>query len=110
MAENDFSQFFANATFEWDENKQRLNVIKHGIDFVDAKEVFYDPAAYTSVSPRNPGERRYVTIGSMRGTLIAVIFTLRGQAVRIISARTARRSERQSYGEETKRQKPGSVR
>ena len=82
MAENDLSRLFANAAFEWDENKRRQNVEKHGIDFVDAKEVFYDPAAYTSISPRSFHERRYVIVGSMRGALIAVIFTLRDQAIR----------------------------
>jgi hypothetical protein len=108
MAENDLSRLFANAAFEWDENKRRQNVEKHGIDFVDAKEVFYDPAAYTSISPRSFHERRYVIVGSMRGALIAVIFTLRDQAIRIISARAARRFERQTYGAETKKEKPGS--
>lgn len=86
--------------FEWDENKQRVNVAKHGIDFADAKEVFDDPAAYTLLSPRASGERRYMTIGLMKGALIAVIFTRRGEAIRIISARAARRSERKSYGAE----------
>jgi uncharacterized DUF497 family protein len=109
MAEDDHSRLFANAAFEWDENKRRLNVVKHGIDFADAKEVFCDPAAYTSVSPRNMRERRYVTVGSMRGALIAVIFTVRGQAIRIISARVARRIERQTYGAEAKKEKPGSL-
>ena len=50
-------------------------------------EVFYDPAAYTSRSPHTVGERRYVTVGLMRGALVAVISTHRGHAIRIISAR-----------------------
>jgi uncharacterized protein len=92
--------------FEWDDNKRRKNVGKHHIDFEDAKEVFYDPAAYTSESPRNVDERRYVTVGLMRGALIAVIFTRRGRTIRIISARAARRSERQTYGAENKKEGP----
>jgi uncharacterized DUF497 family protein len=84
--------------FEWDESKRRSNVIKHGIDFGDAAEVFYDPTAYVFLSPHPSSEQRYVTVGLMRGALIAVIFTIRGEAVRIISARAARRSERQTYG------------
>jgi uncharacterized DUF497 family protein len=84
--------------FEWDENKRRANAIKHGIDFNDAKEVFFDPAAYTSLSPRAVSEPRHVTVGQMKGILVAVIFTRRGSAVRIISARAARRNERQTYG------------
>jgi uncharacterized DUF497 family protein len=103
--ENDLSRLFANATsFEWDENKRRLNVFKHGIDFVDAKDVFYDPAAYTFLSPQTAGEQRCVTVGSMRGVLIAVVSTRRGAAIRIISARSARRNERQRYGAEGQKQ------
>jgi uncharacterized protein len=86
--------------FEWDDNKRRINVVKHGIDFDDAKEVFFDAAAYTSLSSRAIGDRRYVTVGLMGGALIAVISTRRGNAIRIISARAARRRERQTYGGE----------
>jgi uncharacterized protein len=101
MAEDDNSLrrlFERVPRFEWDESKRRSNIIKHGIDFGDATEAFYDPAAYSFRSPHPASERRYVTVGLMRGALITVIFTLRGEAVRIISARAARRSERQTYG------------
>jgi uncharacterized DUF497 family protein len=84
--------------FEWDEAKRLSNIDKHGIDFADAVKVFADPAAYTFTSPVSAGEQRYVTIGGMKGVLVAVISTLRGPVVRIISARAARRSERQLYG------------
>ena len=76
--------------FEWDESKRRSNIIKHGIDFSDATEVFYDPATYAFLSPQPSNERRYVAVGLMRGVLIAVIFTIRGDAARIISAHAAR--------------------
>jgi uncharacterized DUF497 family protein len=92
--------------FEWDENKRRSNVAKHGIDFADAKEVFDDPAAYTYYSAKETGERRYVTVGSMKGALVAVISTRRGTIIRIISARVARRIERQIYGSESTKEKP----
>jgi len=91
--------------FEWDENKRYANIEKHGIDFDNAKEVFEDLAAYTLLSPRKASEPRYVTVGSMRGTLIAVIFTLRGETIRIISARAARRSERKAYGAEIEKKR-----
>jgi len=103
MTEEDLS-FARIDAFEWDENKRRSNVTKHGIDFDDAKDVFYDPAACTFLSPRTASERRHVTVGLMRGTLIAVIFTRRGRAIRIISARRARRSERQRYDAEGKKE------
>lgn len=38
--------------FEWDENKRRSNIVKHGIDFEDAKDVFDDAAAFTYASTR----------------------------------------------------------
>jgi uncharacterized DUF497 family protein len=84
--------------FEWDDNKRRANVSKHGIDFADAKTVFLDPSARTYQSSRPNSEARYVKIGMARGMLIAVIFTRRREAIRIISARVARRSERNLYG------------
>jgi uncharacterized DUF497 family protein len=83
--------------FEWDDRKRSLNIAKHGIDFVDAAEVFRDPSQYTYRSGIRSGETRYVSVGTVAGNLIAVIFTWRGRTVRIISARAARRSERDMY-------------
>jgi len=91
-----------NRTFEWDENKRLLNNAKHGIDFTEATDVFSDPAAYTFASKQSLVEQRYVTVGSAKGVLMAVVFTIRGMVVRIISARAARRGERQRYGSEDK--------
>jgi uncharacterized DUF497 family protein len=101
MTEDQSKPFGPSRTFEWDETKRRANINKHGIDFVDAIEVFNDRAAYTCESKRSIGERRGVTIGTAKGVLMAVIFTLRGMVTRIISARVARRSERQRYGSDS---------
>jgi uncharacterized protein len=107
MAEDRLSHLITQTeAFEWDENKRRTNLIKHGIDFDDVKEMFHDPAAYTSVSPRIVSERRFLTLGMLQGELVTVIFTRRGRAIRVISARSARRSERQTYGAETKKERP----
>jgi hypothetical protein len=84
--------------FEWDDNKRRLNIAKHGIDFADAAEVFGDPKQYTYRSTARSSETRFVSVGTAAGSLIAVVFTWRGRTVRIISARAARRSERDKYG------------
>ena len=65
MADDDLSRLFADATFEWDENKRRSNVVKHRIDFADATQVFRDPAAYTFISTRGVRERRFVSVGAM---------------------------------------------
>ncbi|MBI3702261.1 MAG: BrnT family toxin [Rhizobiales bacterium] len=83
--------------FEWDDNKRRANVAKHGLDFVDATEVFADPRQHTYRSPHQSGEERFVSIGNVRGRLIAVVFTQRGNKLRIISARPVRRNEREQY-------------
>jgi uncharacterized protein len=91
--------------FEWDENKRLLNVKKHGIDFVDAVDVFSDPVAYTYCSKRPVSESRYVTVGLVKEVLVAVVFTRRDGTIRIISARMARRSERELYGREGPKQK-----
>lgn len=99
VTEDELKQLFGDVrTFGWDENKRRSNFMKHGIDFLDAQDVFKDPAAFTYRSSRQTGEQRYVTVGTVKGTLVAVICTLRSDMVRIISARVARRTERQMYG------------
>jgi uncharacterized DUF497 family protein len=95
----------ASNEYEWDENKRRSNIVKHAIDFVDAIEVFNDPDAYTYYSSRPNDERRFVTVGVIRGGLVAVISTRRGTTIRIISARAARRIERQAYGSESTKEK-----
>ena len=82
--------------FEWDEEKRRLNLRKHGIDFVDAQSVFAEGSVYTYPSPKND-EDRWVTVGPVENRLIAVIWTDRGDAVRLISARRARNEEKRHY-------------
>lgn len=84
-------------SFEWDDNKRRDNVAKHGIDFAEAIQVFDDTRQYTYRS-RHVAESRYVSVGRVGGVLVAVVFTPRGNKIRIISARVARRRERDRYG------------
>jgi uncharacterized DUF497 family protein len=83
--------------FEWDETKRRANIEKHGLDFADAVEVFDDTRHYTYTSPVPSAEQRYVSVGMVRGFLVAVISTVRGNKLRIISARFARKNERDKY-------------
>lgn len=102
MTEN-LSDVFAHITaFEWDENKRRANVVKHRIDFVDAVDVFMDPVQFTYRSTRRSGEERYISIGSSKGIVITVVSTRREEKLRIISARAARKSEREVYEEKSK--------
>ena len=86
-------------TFEWDTNKGRRNLTKHGISFEESSTVFGDPRSLTIPDPvHSMVEERFVTIGaSHQGKLLVVVHTERGDNIRIISARVASRRERRSY-------------
>ncbi|MGH6895315.1 MAG: BrnT family toxin [Geminicoccaceae bacterium] len=84
--------------FEWDEDKRRRNVERHGYDFLDGVLVFAGEY-YCRYSPRQ-GEERWLAIRSVGGLEMAVVFTLRGEReeiTRIISVRRAKRRERRQY-------------
>ena len=84
--------------YEWDENKNQSNIKKHGVDFNDAKKVFKDKKHKVSPDLRKDyGENRFKIIGQIYRTLISVIFTMRKQTKRLISARTASKKEKQEY-------------
>ena len=87
--------------FEWDENKARLNLVKHGINFEEASTVFGDPLSLTVPDPdHSQREERSIIIGISRGrNFLVVVHTERGDNIRIISARRASRQERKSYEE-----------
>jgi len=84
--------------YQWDPNKSRINLRKHGIAFADAVFVFEDSAAIT-VEDEHIGEERYITIGmDAENRLLVVVFTWRGDnSIRIISARKTTPSERKQY-------------
>jgi uncharacterized protein len=92
----DFSSL-ASAGFEWDEEKNRANLIKHGISFDDASQVFYERVVIKR-SNRND-EERWIAIGKLDDRLLTVIFTRRDKAIRIISARRPRPDEKRAYRE-----------
>jgi uncharacterized DUF497 family protein len=82
-------------TFEWDDQKNELNRVKHGIDFDDAIEIFYGPIILRR-SDRN-NEERWIAIGKSHDRVLTVIFTRRKQTIRIISARHPRQDEERAY-------------
>lgn len=85
--------------FEWDEAKAASNLRKHGVDFADAIGVFDDPLAL-SMPDDDPDERRFVGVGAdILGRVLVVVYTIRGDNVRVISARRATSSERKRYEE-----------
>jgi len=84
--------------FEWDENKNRQNIRKHGVDFVDAEEMFRGILLFSTDVREDYGENRWVGIGTIRGRTAVVVFTERGPAtIRIISLRKATRRENEHY-------------
>ncbi len=86
---------------EWDPAKAANNLRKHRVSFEEASSVFYDPLAVTGADPEHSeGEERLITFGmSPAGQLLVVSHTERDEAIRIISARMAPRTERRIYEE-----------
>jgi uncharacterized protein len=87
--------------FEWDEAKDRENLRKHRFGFETAKLVFDDPLSVTVRADSDEGEEeRWITVGSIGAhSVVQVVFTWRGAAIRLISARKATTVERRSYEE-----------
>ena len=85
--------------FEWDEHKRQNNLRKHGIDFADAVEVFYDDLACTMEDPDHHGEQRFILIGidAFQRVLVVVYTQTDAHTIRIISARAATAAERRHY-------------
>ena len=86
--------------FEWDRSKAQQNQAKHGVSFADTFAVFEDASALT-LDQMVRGEERHMTIGmDAFGRVLVVVYTWRGENIRIISARKATRSEVRQYESE----------
>lgn len=86
--------------FEWDEDKERNNIAKHGIDFSAAALVFGDENRIEKYDEKHSvDEDRYITIGTINGVVavVLVVYTEREEAIRIISARLATKREKKEY-------------
>ena len=84
--------------FEWDEAKREANLVKHGVDFVDALDIFADPLRVERVDQRREyAEERRQVVGMVRGQVLFVVYTLRGDVRRLISVRRASSNERRAY-------------
>jgi len=83
--------------YQWDKTKAQVNRRKHGVSFADAVAVFEDDWAIT-IPDDYPDEERFATIGrDMLGRILIVVYTWRGDDIRIISARKATRREKEQY-------------
>jgi uncharacterized protein len=90
--------------FEWDENKDRANILKHGVAFRLAALIFGDPLRLDELNRAAAGEKRRHVIGAAGDSklVLFVVYTVRSKhgqerIVRIISARKASRKERGRY-------------
>lgn len=89
--------------FQWDAGNREKNWIKHGVTTEECEEAFADPhKRMVSSALHVGGETRYVLFGhTQTNRLLVVVFTTRGQKVRVISARDIHRKERGLYEETT---------
>lgn len=85
--------------FEWDEVKRLSNLRKHDVDFIDAVGIFNDPnLVIEEDASEKYGEVRMIAIGTLKGQLVSVAFTERGEdMLRLTSARPATNRERKLY-------------
>lgn len=87
--------------FEWDENKNRINKVKHGIDFEEAKTVFYDDDAIMFDDPEHSvNEERFLILGTTEHEKLCIVshcYRDEDNIIRIISARKATTNETNTY-------------
>ena len=84
--------------FQYDPTKAETNLKDHGISFSDAEGVFFDPLALHRPDPDAEGEERFVAMGlGSAGQILVVVYTIRGEDIRLISARRATRREIRDY-------------
>lgn len=78
--------------FEFDENKSQANKIKHGIDFIEAQQLWLD-TDIVEIQAKTSDEPRYLVIGKIAGKHWSAVITYRNNNARIISVRRSREAE-----------------
>jgi uncharacterized DUF497 family protein len=87
--------------YTWNDAKSRLNIRKHGIDFVDVPSMFQHPMVTFLDQRKDYGEERWIGIGILKTILAVVVFSEPGEnTIRIISARKANHYENKIYRDE----------
>ena len=93
--------------FEWDPAKSQWTLENRGFDFFRAARVFADPLRLDRIDTRRAyGEERRQTVGRVETSIYFVAYTIRGDNVRIISARIAHENEREDYWSESSQSTP----
>jgi len=85
--------------YEWDEQKRRRNIEKHGIDFTDIIDFQWDDALEAVDDRFDYGEERINAVGLLGTRLVVVTYVERKEAIRVISLRKASKTEEQLYHE-----------
>ena len=90
--------------FQWDQNKNNTNIKKHGIDFIDAIEMFQHPLLASIDRRINYDEERWVGIGILKGIIAVIVYTEDdyNDSIRILSVRKATKNESEKYKENFK--------
>jgi uncharacterized DUF497 family protein len=78
--------------FEFDQAKSEFNKLKHGIDFVEARQLWNDPNLLEATA-RSVGEARWLVIGRIGPKHWSAVITYRGGRIRLISVRRSRVEE-----------------
>jgi len=89
-------------SLEWDNNNNKINIDKHGIDFFDTHKIFQNPIITKVDNRTDYQERRWIGIGKLEQVIVVLVYTKRGKNIRIISIRKANKIERKIYNEHSK--------
>ncbi len=83
--------------FQWDTDKSAANETKHGITFLQAAQIFRGPILKSIDARCDYGEQRFIALGEYDNTVLRVVFTERGEDIRIISAWKGGQHDRKKY-------------
>jgi len=84
--------------FEWDSKKNENNILKHGVDFADAEEMFKRELFAVQDVRKSYGENRFVGLGHIQNRLMVIVFTKpKFNTIRIISLRKANKREQAKF-------------
>ena len=95
-------EVFGVIKFEWDEGNLSKNWTKHNVDSFESEEIFFNKPLITLRDEKHSKiESRYIALGRTNsGGLLLVVFTIRGEVIRVISAKDMHKKERTVYNEE----------
>ena len=101
---------YAGLRFEWDPGKDAANVAKHDVDFATAARAFSAPMLRRPDDRRDYGEKRWIALAVIDGIVIVIVYTVRSERIRVISARKASRNEKTIYEQAIEKHRRRQVR